>query len=229
MDKKVITKEQLQRRIDRAVIHIDRTKDTKEIYFDDKGLRLIVCDDFCIIATNFHRHVFNKLTSSGFSNPYLYTSLLVDMAFENDCTVKNEKGEITNSYVKLIKNLSEKEEQREYVIAMYFDWYLNNIYNPLYSIGEDSISAFLVNFKYLCNIALNHLLLSEHKDGMTNKQFVEEYKKLIDEYYSSIDERKVFEAISDEEAAKREMEAMAEQESEELVKKQSKGRKKKGS
>lgn len=215
MENKVVTKEQLQKRIARAVLHVDRTRETKEVYFDDKGLRLIVCEDCCIVGTNFHRHVFNKLTSSGFSRPYLYVSQLVDFALENDCTLLDSKGNPFNSYTKLIQTLLEKEDRKEYNIAIYVDWWLFNIFNPLYTIAENAEDSFHVYFDYLHNIAFQHIRTEEHKDGMTNKQFVKEYIDLMTEYINGIDERQVYEPLNDEEREKREMEAMAQMEQDE--------------
>lgn len=205
---KVVTKEQLQRRIDRALLHIDRTKDTREVYFDDKGLRLIVNDDFCIVGTNFHRHVFSKITSGGFSRPYLYISQFVDFALNNDCTKTDSKGNPFCSYSKLIQKLLEKEDRKEYNIAIYVDWWLFNIFNPLYTIAESPQDSFHVYFDYMHNLAFSHISLDEHKEGMTNKQFIKAYMNLMEEYLKGVDERMIYEPLSDEEREKREMEAM---------------------
>ena len=43
------TNAQLEKRLKCALLHIDKTKDTKSIYFDDKGLRLTINDDFALI------------------------------------------------------------------------------------------------------------------------------------------------------------------------------------
>ena len=38
MEQKKPTKAQIENRIKHAIVHVDRTKDTKNVYFDDKGL-----------------------------------------------------------------------------------------------------------------------------------------------------------------------------------------------
>ena len=81
--KKKLTNAQLQKRIANALIHIDRTNGTESIFFSDKGLRLTVNEDFAIIATGFHRHVFNNFTNAGISRPYLYTKRVIEIANEN--------------------------------------------------------------------------------------------------------------------------------------------------
>lgn len=209
MEQKKPTNAQLQKRISNAVVHIDRTKNVREVYFDDKGLRLIDCDDFIIVGTNFHRHVFNKILSTGYSRPCLYISRFIDFALEYDCVVTDEHGVKTRSYAKLFKSLKAKEDNPEYYIAQYVDWYLFNIFCPLYSVDENRFANFRVYFEYIHNLACNNTALSEHKEGLTNKQYWEEYKKLMDEFIGSVEESEILEAISDEEFAKMESEAMA--------------------
>ena len=69
------TAAQLERRLTNAVMHIDRTSKTREIYFSDKGLRLVDCEEHVLVQTGFHTHVFSKVTSSGYSRPALYVRI----------------------------------------------------------------------------------------------------------------------------------------------------------
>lgn len=222
MKEKKPTNAQLTKKIERAVLHIDRTKNTREVYFDDKGLRVTDCDDVVIVATNFHRHVYNKVTSSGYSRPALYLMRLLDIVEENlvGITTKDEKGNVRRSFTKLLEVLKAKEDQSEYVIVTYVGWFLFNIFQPLYSIAEDSLSNFRVYFEYLHNIAITSILLDEHKDGMTNLEFVKEYNKKMKEFLKGLEETQIFEALSDEERMKREVEAMNEIDSEESFEQQ---------
>ena len=200
MEQKKPTNAQLQRRIDKAVIHIDRTKNVRDVFFDDKGLRLVECEDVVIVSTNFHQHVFYKVTSGGYSKPCLYISRMIDFALDNDCIETDENGEKYRSFEKLIKVLEEKENRDEYYIARYVDWYLFNIFCPLYQIDENAASNFRVYFEYIHNLACNNVFLSEHKDGLTNKQYFEEYKKMMEEFIESITESQILvpEKIEDE-------------------------------
>ena len=84
MQEKKPTNAQMQRRLERAVLHLDRTKDTVSIYFSDKGLRLTAdpTEGYCIIETGYHRHVFNSFTQGGLSRPYTYTTRVIEIAME---------------------------------------------------------------------------------------------------------------------------------------------------
>ena len=217
MEQKKQTAAQLQRRLDKAVLHIDRTKNVRSVYFSDKGMRLTDCDDVVIIATGYHQHVFYKMTVSGFSRPCLYASRFIDFALENDCTVKDDKGNVSYSYTKLINVLKEKKDRTEYNIAVYCDWWFSIIFAPLYALDENAASQFNVYFTYMNHIATQHIFLSEHKDGMTNKQFVDEHDKLMKQFLENITEAPIFEPLSDEQRMKQEMEAMKEQEVEQNV------------
>lgn len=203
------TNAQLTRRIEKAVLHIDRTKDTKSVFFGDKGLRLTVNDDYAIIETGAHRHVYDSVNmAQGYSRPYLYTKRIVEMALENDC--KATDGSL--SYSVLLSNLKNNGKESEYNIAMYYSWFLFNIFQPLYGIAEDEISSFLVYEEYLHNIARNAVILGEKKDGLTNKQFIDKIIENIKSYTEGIDERVLFEKKTDEDVLKENIDAAMEQE-----------------
>ena len=109
-EKKKLTNGQLLRRLTNAVLHLDRTKDTKTVYFADKGLGLTYDDNenYAVVTTNFHRHVFKKITSQGISRPYLYIVRFVNIALENNCMLKDDKGNFYYSYAKLFDTLRPK-------------------------------------------------------------------------------------------------------------------------
>jgi hypothetical protein len=67
----------------------------------------------------------------------------IELALENDCTVKDDKGVVRHSYAKLISVLKDKENKTEYNICWYIDLWLNNIFSPLYSIDETEIASSL--------------------------------------------------------------------------------------
>lgn len=220
MEQKKPTNAQLQKRIANALIHIDRTKSTESIFFSDKGLRLTVNEDYAIVATGFHRHVFNNFTNAGISRPYLYTKRVIEIANENIVAVETEDG---YSFAKLLEVLKAKEDKSEYNIVTYYDWFVFNCFQPLYSIGESEVESFLVYEAYLHNIARQAVLLSEKKEDMTNKQFFDEVIKNMQNFIEGIDERVIFHKMSDEEMAQANISAIQEQEQEQAMEAQING------
>lgn len=214
------TNAQLQKRIANALIHIDKTKGTESIFFSDKGLRLTVNEDYAIIATGFHRHVFNNFTNAGISRPYLYTKRIIEIANENLKDIEVDGG---FSFQKLLEVLKAKEDKSDYNIVTYYDWFVFNCFQPLYSIGEDEASSFLVYEAYLHNIARQAVLLSEKKEDMTNKQFFDEVIKNMQEFIEGVDEYVIFHKMSDEEMAQANISAIQEQEQEQAMEAQING------
>lgn len=224
--KKSLTKGQLEMRQKNALVFIPRDKDYIGIYFSDKGLRLESTQDYCVISTGFHRHVFNSVTSSGYSRPYMYTCRIIEIANENlnAIAIKDKKGNVVGcSFQKLLEVLGEKEDKSEYNMINYYHWWCSVIFDGLYSISEDAVGQFLVYFKYLGIIATNAILLEEHKEDMTNKQFVENFIKNIKDFTGDMDEHVLFHALSDEERMKQEIEAMAAIEQEQMMEAQADG------
>jgi hypothetical protein len=207
MEQKKETRAQLERRINNAIIFIPKDKDTKSVFFSDKGIRLTVTNDTAIIETNYHRHVFSNFTSFGLSRPYLYTKQLVDMANENDC--KTSDG---YSYERLMNLLKEKENKGDYNIFWYIDKWLYNIFQPLYSIGESDAEAFLVYESYIHNMARNSVVLSEKVNDITNKDFINSVCDSIKEFTEELEEHVLFPKKTDEELMQENIEAIQEQE-----------------
>lgn len=212
MEKKQMTKAQMQRRIEQSPLHLNRTRDFKTIYFDDKGLRLS-CDDnegYCLIETSAHTHVFRSITVAGMSRPYLYTKRFIEFALENDCTVKDDKGVVRHSYAKLISVLKDKDDKTQYNIAWYVDLWLFNIFSPLYSIDETEIASFIVYEQYLHNIARSQVILSEHTEDMTNLQFVDALIDNEKKYLDGMKEAVIIHKKTDEEKTQEEVAALQE-------------------
>ena len=208
------TNAQLQKRIANALIHIDKTKDTESIFFGDKGLRLTVNEDVAIIATGFHRHVFNNFTSSGISRPYLYTKRVIEIANENIKDIEVDGG---YSFQKLLEVLKAKENKSEYNIVTYVSWWFEIIFAPLYSIDESEAGSFLVYEAYLHHIARQSVLLSEKKEDMTNKQFFDDVIKNMQDFIGGVDERVIFHKMTDEEMAQANIEALTQNEQEQAM------------
>ena len=212
MEKKQMTKAQMQRRIEQSPLHLNRTRDFKTIYFDDKGLRLS-CDDnegYCLIETSAHTHVFRSITVAGVSRPYLYTKRFIEFALENDCTVKDDKDVVRHSYAKLISVLKDKDDKTQYNIAWYVDLWLFNIFSPLYSIDETEIASFLVYEQYLHNVARSQVILSEHTEDMTNLQFVDALIDNEKKYLDGMKEAVIIHKKTDEEKTQEEVAALQE-------------------
>ena len=212
---KKATKAQLEKRLSNAIVHVDRTKETQSIFFDDKGLRLTVNEDYAVVETGYHRHVFNNFTSSGVCRPWLYTKRMIEIANENDCKVGDGY-----SYQRLMQVLKDKEDQSEYNVATYYDWWLMNIFAPLFSIGETEAECFLVYMDYMHNIARNSIFLDEHKDGLTNKQFIDKLIELIRDFTKGMEEREIFIAKSDDDIMRENIDAIQQDENEKVLQQQ---------
>lgn len=220
---KSTTKGELERRIRNAIVLVPKTKDTVSIFFDDKILRLTATDDFAVIETGFHRHVFNQLTPSGVSRPYLYTKRFIEIALENDCTVKDAKGNVTRSYAKLMDTLKEKEDKTEYNLCWFVDLWFMNIFQPLYGIDETESAAFLIYESYLHNIARNQIILSEKEKDITNIDFIKQEHELVNKFIDGMKETVIFPKLTDEERKEQELKALQEQEQENFVNEQANG------
>ena len=220
--KKKLTNAQLQKRLENAIVFVPKTKDTISIFFSDKGVRLVADADGCVIETNYHRHVYSNITSADVSRPYLYTKRVIEIASDKntleEITVKDKDDNFVGySYQRLLDVLKEKEDKSEYNIVVYYEWWLMVIFDGLYSIGESEVESFLVYFKYIGIIATNSILLDEHKENMTNKQFVERFISLVKEFTGDIDERVLFKALTDEERMKQEIDAITQTEQESMM------------
>jgi predicted regulator of Ras-like GTPase activity (Roadblock/LC7/MglB family) len=215
--KKKLTNAQLQKRLENAIVFVPKTKDTISIFFSDKGVRLVADNDGCVIETNYHRHVYSNITSAGVSRPYLYTKRVIEIASDKntleEITVKDKDDNFVGySYQRLLDVLKEKEDKSEYNIVVYYEWFLFNIFQPLYGIGETEIESFLVYEDYLHNIARNAILLSEKTKDMTNKQFIQTILESIKHFTEDLEERVLFPKKTDEQVMKEEIEAIQEQE-----------------
>lgn len=218
MEQKKETRAQIERKIKNAIVFVPKDKETKSIFFSDKGLRLTVTEDTAVIETNYHRHVFSNYTSFGLSRPYVYTKQVVDMALNYDC--KTEDG---YSYQKLARTLEEKEDKTEYNIFWYVDKWLFNIFQPLYSIGESEVESFLVYESYVHNLARNNIILSEKTDDMTNKEFINRVCDTIKELTAVLEESVILHKKTDEELLQENIDAIQEQEQNDMMEEQVNG------
>lgn len=201
------SKEQLENRVKNAVLFVPRDREYLSVYFKDKGLRLESTDDFAIVSTTSHSHIFHKITPSGVSRPYLYVKQMITFAMAY--TDASTDG---RSYAAMMERMKAKEDQSDYNVAWYVDKWLFNIFAPLYTIGEDYTSAFLVYESFLHNVARNDITLREHVSDVTNVEFMKELTQLLQEYAKDWEPQVVFEKMSDEERVQGIADAMKEQE-----------------
>jgi hypothetical protein len=220
MEQKKETRATIERKIKNAIVFVPKTKDTVSIFFSDKGVRLVADNDGCVIETNYHRHVYSNITAAGVSRPYLYTKRVIEIANENIDAIKTESG---YSYQRLLDVLKAKDDKSEYNIVTYYDWFLFNIFQPLYGIGETEIESFLVYEDYIHNIARNAILLSEKTEDMTNKQFIQKVFDNMKEFTDGLTESVLFPKKTDEEIMKEEIEAIQQTEQEQVMEAQTDG------
>ena len=204
------TKGDLEKKMRSAVVFVPKDRETISVYFDDKGLRLTATEDFAIIATGAHQHVFRSVTVAGISRPYLYTQRFIEIALANDSTWKDERGQVRRSYSKLFEIIKNKEDKTEYNMCWYVDLWLNNIFSPLYSIDETEIASFLVYEQYLHNVARSQVILSEHTEDMTNLQFVDALIDNEKKYLEGMKEAVIIHKKTDDEKTQEEVSALQE-------------------
>ena len=210
MEQKKPTKGELEKRIANAVVFIPKDKGTISVYFDDKGMRLTATMDSAIVSTASHRHVFDMITASGnISRPYIYIKRIIEIANENDCIIKGHNGEEMRSYKKLLDTLKTKKDVTEYNILWYADLWFMNIFAPLYEIDETECGSWLVYERYLHNIARSAVLLEEHKEDVTAKQYLESVIELERSFMvDDLSKMVVINGKSDDERLKEEMDAV---------------------
>lgn len=207
--KKKLTNAQLQRRMQTSIVFVPKDKQTIDIYFSDKGLRLTATSDKAIISFAYSQTVYENWTTSGVSRPYLYTKRIIEIANEHLEEIKTDNG---YSFQRLLDVLNKKEDKEEYNIVTYYDWFVFNLFQPQYGIAEDEVSSFLVYEDYIHNIARNAILLGERNVDVTNKQFFNMVIERMKEFVDGLEESILLHKKTDEEIAKENIEAAQEQE-----------------
>lgn len=214
MEQKKETRATIERKIKNAIVFIPKDKDTTGIFFSDKGVRLTVTMDSAVIAFGYSQTIYSNFTAAGISRPYLYTKRVIEIANENLKDIEVDGG---YSFQRLLEVLKAKEDKSEYNIVTYYEWFLHNLFNPQFGIAEDEVSSFLVYEDYIHNIAKNSVLLSEHKDDVTNKQFIDDVIANIREFTDGLEESVLLHKKTDEEVMKENIEAMAATEQEQIM------------
>lgn len=220
MEQKKETRATIERKIKNAIVFVPKDKETISIFFSDKGVRLTVTMDSAVIAFGYSQTIYSNFTAAGISRPYLYTKRIIEIANENLKDIEVDGG---YSYQRLLDVLKEKEDKSEYNIVTYFSWFLQNLFSPQFGIAEDDVSSFLVYEDYIHNIAKNSVLLSERKEDMTNRQFLDKVIANIKEFTNNLEETVLLHKKTDEEIAKENIEAAQEQELNESLETQKDG------
>lgn len=174
MEQKKATRAQLQKKIDNAQIFIEKSQ--KSIYFGDIGIGIYICKDEVIARTNFHSHIWEKITSSNFSSPCIFLEQLVNIANEHikDIEDKNPKGEIYYSFGKLksINTLTTAEKN----LIMLVEYFLYTINEPVFSIGADELSVTKLLMNYILFLAKSQIILDANEGDIIQNDL---YNNLI--------------------------------------------------
>lgn len=230
MEKKKPTTRQMQNRLKNAILHIDRTKDTKQIYFDDRGLNIVVNEDWACIGSGNYTCTFNVMSPSGISIQYTFLKRFLDVALKNEDTflIVDKNGKPMRSYSLFLKTLKKEYEQgndkeNDYLWAWYVDKWIYNYECNLASLGESPWQSFSTYEKFIHNIACNHIILEEKTENMTNHQYFAKVIEKMQEYMKGVQENVIFEAKSDEEKQKEQLDALQEIQQEQILKEQENG------
>ena len=221
------TNAQLQRRIDTAIIHMERTKDTKEIFFDDRNIRVVVNEDMALLSNGIYSTTFQRYFFGGESNQYACLSLLVDCAkkYETKIITQDKKGNKFRSFA-LLSKVMQEENDNDHTWILVLSWYIYVFEaNIALAPREDFTNAVFYNLyeKFAHSAASLEQYSKEHKDGMTNKEYFKAIADKLIEIADDMNEDKMFEPMSDEEMAKKEMEALQRDEEEKILEEQANG------
>lgn len=199
-----MTKEQLQRRLDKAVLHIDRTKEFKSCYFADRGLRITVEEDVALVGRQSYVLMFEKVVAGGYSRIYMLLSNMVDMANRYDCTAKDAKGEQYMSYYKLREILSgDAGAKIDYNVFVIFTAWFDVLQSTLFLSPESPEEMFALNGIYALNTIVHGAVSKPYEKDMTSNELWGEIQKDISEYVGSMgDDYVVLKHKTDEEKEK---------------------------
>lgn len=210
---KKMTKGQLERRIINSLVFVEKTSDYQAVYFADRGLKLEVTHEYCVIGTVANKHVYHAISPSGQqSRPYVYTKSVIEIANANkDLVVKGDSG---LSFEKLMEELNKKEDKTGYNILWYYDIWITSLHDKTYSISEDEGLSFMALVDYVLSVSKNAFMLQERKEDLTNKQYIDFLIEKLKEI--QIDERVIMKKLTDEERVSQELEAIAEERKEQM-------------
>ena len=227
MEQKKPTNAQLQKRISRAVVHIDRTKDTKEVFFDDRGIRIVISDERAIISQLSFMMTFDEIVSGGYSRNYMVLNRIVEMVDEYDCVVVNEKEEKCVSFWKLydsVKNSTKEGHEADNGIITKFIIWFGVMQSSMFMLSERTDFTFALGTQYAMNGIISGSISKFYEKDMTNKELLAEIAKEFDTYRDSVKEEFVVMKKETEEDRKQAIaNAIQEQEQEQAMEAQING------
>lgn len=185
------TNGQLQKRLERAVLHIDRTKDTKEVFFDDRGIRIIISDERAIISQLSFMMTFDEIVSGGYSRNYMVLNRVVEMVDEYDCVVVNKKGEKCFSFWKLydsVKNSTKEGHEADNGIITKFIVWFSVMQSSMFLLSERTDFTFALGTQYAMNSIISGSISKFYEKDMTNKELLTEIAKGFDDYRNGVEE-----------------------------------------
>lgn len=177
------SKIQLENRIKRAVLIVDKTKDTRSMYFADRNITITVTEDWAVVGCGYYNITFARIAPNGFSRQYLYLDRFLALAeqYREEIKFVNDNGEEVHSYGKLMEVVVGKSDA-EHNIAWLVDKWIYNFECQLSSLGE-TVADFVVTYEqFMHNAAVNMALLAEKKEDVTNKQFAKSVIKQLTEF-----------------------------------------------
>lgn len=221
------TNAQLQRRIDTAIIHMERTKDTKEVFFDDRNIRVVVNENMALLSNGVYCTTFQRYFFGGESNQYACLALLVECAnkYDDKIITQDKKGNKFRSF-SLLSKVMQEENDKDYTWILVLSWYIY-IFEANIALAprEDFTNAVFYNLyeKYAHSAVSLEQYMKEHKDGMTNKEYFKAIADKLLAVANDMNEDKMFEPMSDEERMKKELEALQNDADEKVMEEQANG------
>lgn len=174
-----LSKEQLRKKITKAMMFIDKGSDYKAFYFDDMGLGIHICEHFVLLSRPFNDIVYARVTGQGYSKPCMYLGWVVDIAnkYKDKIQGKGADGGICYSFRELIALDCLTEAER--IIVRFFFMYAYYVSDPIYSIGNsplDFTNMLTLFFSYQCKI---EALTQERDADATRNDFFNDYITLF--------------------------------------------------
>ena len=213
-EEKKPTAAQLERRLKNAILFMDKTKDTKEVFFDDRGMRVVVNEDMAFISNSVYTSIFHRVYSHGETNHYLCLKMLVELAekYKDKIIIKDEKGNVYRSYGLLNKVVNEEKDEARTWLFIMDRWLYNYETNITLAPREDfdNVTFFVTYEKFIHSVCCNKIIGGEHAEPMSNKDYIRAVANELLRVADEEQEQPMFIPLSDEEKAKREMEAIQE-------------------
>lgn len=172
MQEKKLSKAQLEAIIKDEVFTVRGKKRSKFVYLTDRGISLTIADGFAIVSTNFYRGIFNEVTGQGYSKPYLYVDMFVNMVHKY--AYKTNKYAKNPNEVSFSELLSCELEPEDKALLEKVDKWFTILIEPVYAIGETPVED-LSRFMMHCSLIAkqNAMLNTTNGDIMFNGLFNE--------------------------------------------------------